>query len=57
MLGRRLHDRHVGLALQDQPHVDAAPRRAPQLLDEAVAGEEVGVGDDDALLGRADAMR
>ena len=37
--GRRLDDRHVGLALQDQAHVDAAPRRAAQLADAAGSRE------------------
>ena len=32
---RRLHDRHVGLALQDQAHVDAAARGAAHVLDAA----------------------
>jgi hypothetical protein len=53
MLAAVFTHRHVGLALQDQAHVDAAPRRAAQFLDEAVAGEEVRVGDHDALLRRA----
>ncbi len=52
--GGRLDDRHVGLALQDQAHVHAAPGRAPQRLDDAVAGKEVRVGDDDALARAAD---
>ena len=49
-----LDDRHVGLALQYQPHVHTAPRRAPQFLDEPVARKEVRVGDHDALARRAD---
>ncbi|MNS85720.1 hypothetical protein D3C72_1195940 [compost metagenome] len=52
--GGRLHDGHVGLALQDEPHIDAAPCRAPQLLDEPIARKEVRVGDHDALARGAD---
>ena len=54
---RRLDDRHVGLALQDQVHVDAAPRGAAQLAQQPVAGEEVGVGDDHAACARCGSRR
>ncbi len=39
-----LHDGHVGLALQDQPHVHAPLCGPLHLSDEAVAREEVGIG-------------
>ena len=47
-------DRHVGLALQDQAHIHAALRGFAQLLEQAVAGKKIGVGDQDPVARRAD---
>ena len=33
----RLHDGHVGLALQDDPHIHSTPGRTPYLAEEAAA--------------------
>ena len=48
---------HVRLALEDQGDAHAAARRVAHLAQQAVAGEEVGVGHHQPLPGRADGLQ
>lgn len=43
--GGQLRHQHVGLALQQQAHPHAAARGLGQVVQQAVAGKEIGVGD------------
>ena len=52
--GGGLDDRHVRLALQDEAHVNAAPGRLAQFLEQPVARKKVGVGNHHAVARRAD---
>ena len=54
--GGGARDGHIRAPLQHQAHVHAPPRRQAQLSHQAVAGEEVGVGNHHAQLRRADGV-
>ena len=47
--GSGAHNGHVGPALQDKPHIHTPLGRTPHLANKAVAGEEVGIGNHNAV--------